>query len=454
MDKIKNNINTMFQKLFGEGQHPFFDDLLKVEKLSKDYMGNVKKHTNHTISFEPNIVIPKDIINNTIYRTLSKEKIEKLYLEMNNVLNWGKILKIVSFMSQYILESNVTAEDKLYSLIKKEKTFNIMIIGSGPAGLFLASYLKLYYNMTMNKKKQVNVVLFDSRIEKPGFRKPYTRQRPFVTSSAYLNLIIPKIYCWNETSKNDNLIYVNIFMLEYILYTTAISHNIPIIYNDYNWNDYKNIMKKGNFQAVFDCTGGRLKHDIMKNIDTSWVDIFKPNIKLNKKLVINRELNLVQLDDYKKTSKSKFKKHFYYGSLSININESGHIGPFVNKYDIDIVNNYDLLYLNNIKNKLFTYDDIISLIKGIKDNTARNFLYSIMINKKLTYNNMIFNFDVFSIYIRHAIKVSDIITINKHKILYIGAGDTIFHSHFITGAGLNRTLDFSVKCANMLYDLI
>ena len=44
--------------------------------------------------------------------------------------------------------------------------------------------------------------------------------------------------------------------------------------------------------------------------------------------------------------------------------------------------------------------------------------------------------------------------VNKRKILFIGAGDTIFHSHFITGSGLNRIFDFTVKCANQLDKLI
>ena len=452
MDKIKNTINSMFQKLFTSDQHPFYTDLLRVDKLAKDFMGNVKKHINHKVAFEQNITIPEDLqIDNIVYKTLNKDIIKKLSEEMNKVSNWSKILKIVLYMSQYILESNITDEEKLYQIIKKEKIFNIMIIGSGPAGLFLASYLNLYYNRTMIKKKRINIVLFDSRIDKPGFKKPYNRQRMFATSSAYLNLIIPKIYCWHESDKYDNSIFINIFALEYILYATAINHDIPIIYGDYNWDNYKNIISKGNFQVVFDCTGGRLKHDLMKNIDSSWLNNFKYNIKLNKKLIINSELNLVQLDDYKKTS--KFKKHYYYGSLSVYISESGQ-DQFINKYDIDIINNYDLLYLKNIKNKRFTYDNIVTLIKGIKDTTTRNYLYSTMLNKKVSYNNMIFSFDIFYIYIRHAIKISDIFTINKQKILYIGAGDTIFHSHFITGAGLNRTLDFSVKCANILNDLI
>ena len=98
-----------------------------------------------------------------------------------------------------------------------------MIIGSGPIGLYLANYLFLYYNNTaMNNSPRVNIVMFDNRIKKQGFRKPYNRQRTFVTSSAYLNLVIPKIYCWNNSI--DKLC-VNIFMLEYILYTIAIINN-------------------------------------------------------------------------------------------------------------------------------------------------------------------------------------------------------------------------------------
>ena len=54
---------------------------------------------------------------------------------------------------------------------------------------------------------------------------------------------------------------------------------------------------------------------------------------------------------------------------------------------------------------------------------------------------------------RHSISVSSVVTYKDHKFLYIGAGDTIFHGHFITGAGLNRTIAFAVKCANFITDL-
>jgi len=443
MEDISNNINIMFQNLFITKNeiHPFFIDIIRVKKIAEEYIYYQKKFIRNKINYQPHIDNIEGRVIIFSYKILKKKYLVELEKEMHNVMNWNKILKIVSNMSQYLLESSVKNEDNFYKKISQEDKLNIMIIGSGPVGLFLACYLHFYYNMSMGKNRRVNVVLYDNRIEKPGFKKPYNRHRPFSTSSTYFNLIIPKIYCWNENK--DNL-FINIFMLEYLLYTTATCHyNIPMIYEDYTIYDYKRIIKEGNFKVVFDCTGGRLKHNFIKNIDTTWLDKFKEyhNMKLN----INTMENLVTID-YKS---KKFKQNFYYGSLSIHSNNM----KFVNKYDIDIKNEHDLLYINKFKHKMFSLKDINNIIPGIKDDTARNFLFSIMLEKNDMYKNMIFTLDCWSIYIRHVIKVSDIITVDDKKILYIGAGDTIFHSHFIVGAGLNRIIDFTVKCANIIYNI-
>ena len=464
MDEIKDSINNMFANLFNEEQHPFFTDMIKVNKLASKMQNHMKDSIKHATPYEK-YNIQNNIINDKIshdiqqldsskYKVLKKTDIYKFYDEMSNVMNWNKLHHIVSKMSQYLLQTNIINEDKFYMKLHKNSTLvqsniiNIMIIGTGPIGLYLACYLTLYYNITsMNSSPRVNVVLFDSRIEKPGFRKPYNRQRPFATSSSYLNLIIPKIYCWNNDMK---YLYVNIFMLEYILYTIAVTkYNIPIIYNDYEWNDYIKIIEKGNFNVVYDCSGGRLKNDAIKKVDPTWfTNLYKNkmnNNKLHEKLVIDN--NIVNIEN---TSK-KFMKNHYYGSVSVHKNDSIH--TFIMKYDIDIINNNDLLYLNKMKKNNFTLDDIIVVIKGIKDKLSRNFLYSMFTEKKSFYKNCIFKIDVWSIYIRHAIKICDIIKVNNKKVLYVGAGDTIFHSHFIVGAGLNRILDFTVKCANKIIDL-
>ena len=67
--------------------------------------------------------------------------------------------------------------------------------------------------------------------------------------------------------------------------------------------------------------------------------------------------------------------------------------------------------------------------------------------------NTSFLFELFSTNIRHSLEVSRVVDFNNHKFLYIGSGDTIFHSHFITGSGLNRTIDFAVKTANFITNL-
>jgi hypothetical protein len=226
----------------------------------------------------------------------------------------------------------------------------------------------------------------------------------------------------------------------------AYLENIPMIYENYTWDDYKKIIEKGNFKVVFDCTGGRLKHNAIKSINTKWLDnIHIYNNSIDRKLEIIPEQNLVILP-----TDSKHIINYFYGSLTLYNNNEPLI--FNNKFDIDIMNVEDLMYLNKLKYKYFTCNDALELIKGIKDDNTRNFLYTIMKSKykDTKETNYIVSFDVWSIYIRHAIKISDIITVNKKKVLFISAGDSIFHSHFITGAGLNRILDFTVKCANML----
>jgi hypothetical protein len=174
----------------------------------------------------------------------------------------------------------------------------------------------------------------------------------------------------------------------------------------------------------------------LKNINLS-------SKKLNRELHIDIKKNLVLLPN-----DSKHIINYFYGSLTFHYNDK--TLTFFDKVDIDIMNKDDLMYLNLLKNKYYTLSEINNIIKGIKDNTTRNFLYNFLSKK---YTNFLIKIDVWQIYIRHAIKISDVFTVDKRKVIYIGAGDTIFHSHFITGAGLNRIFDFSVKCANLLEQL-
>ena len=453
-ENISNNINKMFERLFenkeiekSNEEHPFLRDLKKVHKVAPGYRKSILNNIKRRINYKEVHDLPDGVKVEPKFETLNIEELKKLDYNMSNVAtgyNYNKIYEIVSFLSKYLIKSNVNDKDKLYKTISNKKdTINVMIIGSGPVGLFLACYLYLYYNETsMNSSPRVNVVMYDSRIDKSGFRKPYNRQRIFATASKYLSLVIPKIYCWND---KDNFM-VNIFLLEYVLFTVANTHyNIPMIYEDYDWDDYKKIIDKGNFDVVFDCTGGRLHHDVIKKVDASWVKKMNTNF-MGKKLTIKEKDNLVILENDK-----NHITNYFFGSMDFHYNDK--TLTFHSKYDIDIMNSNDLIYLNKIKDKYYKYDDAINLIQGIKDSSFRDFLYT-MLTKNTTNKELLIKFDVWGVYMRHQIKISDTFIVNKRKILLIGAGDTIFHSHFITGSGLNRIFDFTVKCANQLDKLI
>ena len=54
---------------------------------------------------------------------------------------------------------------------------------------------------------------------------------------------------------------------------------------------------------------------------------------------------------------------------------------------------------------------------------------------------------------KHAIEISRVVNYKEHNFIYVASGDTIYHSHFITGSGLNRTITFAVKCANFITNI-
>ena len=432
MEKIRDKINIRFKKFITRSEHPFFKDYKRINKISEDFLRYQKHTIIGKINYNENIKIPKDIkFTGTKNELLDKSDLKQLNTEIKKSLNYFTIFKLVSKISRYFIRENELSS-RNYN--KNNKT--ILIIGSGPTGLFLACYLKLTY-------EDINVILCDNRINKPGFRKPYTRVRPFSTSSKYLSLIIPKLYCMTN---NDYVNMINIFILEYLLYSKALlDYDITILYNDYDWNDYKKMISKYDIDVVFDCTGGRLKTDIFKNIDDSWIKN-TVNKDIKKQLMIIKEKNLVHLVDY--PSEKKFKLNHFYASINLYDEDM----MFVKKEDIDIMNKDDLMYLNSIKKKHFKYNDMIYLLSGIKNDITRNYSYNYLLEYQTKkYYYMI---DVWSIYIRHTIKPSEIFVVDGKDRLFISSGDTLYHSHFITGAGLNKTINLAVYSANQLNHIL
>lgn len=426
MEKIKNKINKLFQEyILRDTNHVFFRDIYNVIELNKDYDNRMGDF------IEDKKFIKKENIN---FNEIKIRKKEYSILDFKDFKEFGKILKKsnkINDIKKYI-DYNISNK-YIKSIIQEKSGENIIIAGSGPNGLFLGCYLKYMY------KNKYNITIFDNRIIKENLRNPYDRHRIFVTQSKYLANIFKNIYKYF----NNNILTINIYILEYILLFFALfKYNINFIFKDYDWPAYKKLVKKYNCKYFFDCSSSRLSIDYPK-LNKNWLlNIKKEDKNLNLKLSFEYDKNLVVLDNLQKMT--HFRLNNYYGSILIYDKNNF----FLYKYDFDINNIETLSFLNKINNTFYDFDNILKLIKNIPDNIIRNFLYYLI--KDDNVSNNIFKINIWKIFIRHTIQPAIIFKEENHEFLYITIGDSMFHSHYIVGAGLNRTIYLTVKILEYL----
>jgi hypothetical protein len=191
--------------------------------------------------------------------------------------------------------------------------------------------------------------------------------------------------------------------------------------------------------VIFDCTGGRLNPDIWSNKDLTG---FIPKNMLKYKgseFIIDKKIN-----------KYIWKSDVFPFQNYLVVNNFSNV-EYLSMYNQQLKTEINTII--NRYGKEIDYKIMIQIIEDYKDNMNKTneyiikFLYNFFISHKTSSISL----ELFNIYIQHAIKIAKVIKLkNNHKAVYIGAGDTIFHSHFSTGAGLNRTIDFSVMCINTL----
>ena len=511
MEEIKNKINYIFSKLIatkkeGKYVHPFFLDILRVMRYKK-YVFNI--NPKYKFNFDKDdMTLRKEIINKINedrikltsdiekrrqnYETFDSEKIKEIY---NSVINGESIKNIQILVNEvsYMLIPSSIKFDKNFSLEnyfpgpngyefmdKKEanmliggrRVINIAIVGAGPIGLFLALYLNFFYNKSsLGNEPLVRTIIFDNRIEEykgKVYRKPFTRERPFATDSSYFSTIFDKIFCLEE---QRDYLYFNINVLEYMLFSKVHVDKIPIHFWSADTKKVNDTMKDLNIEVLFDCTGGRLMRNYCNNetevcnIDSyEWIteEAFA-NIPKDIRNDLSKEYNVKPefVRDLITTIPSqnlvifnkneKFVKNYFYASLTC---YNFKLLKWKDKIDINIENEVDLKTYLELKGKYLYIEDLNQVCRVIKDSNERNKIYQFykkfMKKKNINNKEYIISFDVWHTYMRHSIECSRVVNHNSHKYLYIGAGDTIFHSHWVVGAGMNRTIDFAVKCSNLL----
>jgi hypothetical protein len=431
MDKLEYLIEKEFQSIIKSNhEHKFLNDMKLVTKKEKKYLKQqIKISKNYQIKCQKNQTIENIKIVEEKKDTVNKNFIKNIYLMLQkNTIKWETIKSSLEELSNKNLLSTIKSSKKLFNKMKnkKDNEINILIVGLGPSGLFMCNYLNKYYNQSSSSIK-VNIIGLENRIVKEGLKKPYDRNRYFSFRSIHLSYLFRFISCWNHQDRDYYLTYVK--MLENLLYVLAFVNDIPMMYTKKfsKWTDIKKLSKELKIDILFDSTGHRLNPPIFSKIK-NWLTENKTENSLYK-IDISKKNNLAVLK-----WKKSFPKNKYYISLqTIKCNKPIHYS------DIVISNKADLELGKEFHNKFITEEYIFKFISKLTNTTSRNFLNSYL--KHTTVEKRLFKINLIEIFIYHKLKICQ----KFDNTLYIGTGDTIFHSHFITGAGINRTMDFIVK---------
>ena len=86
------------------------------------------------------------IDNSSLKKEFDINILKLLSIEMSKSNNFKKIVNLVNKLYYMDIPSNIRNVEKYMNHIKKSEKINIMIVGAGPVGLFLACYLFNYYN--------------------------------------------------------------------------------------------------------------------------------------------------------------------------------------------------------------------------------------------------------------------------------------------------------------------
>lgn len=403
--------STKFKKL--PDQHLFLYDLHRVVNEAPDDNSNKVPSINHSLKLPS--PVPKDKCSIVCDPPITEEEIQKLY-------EYYQIPRSRSNLSAKLapyINKCLQADKKL----PKEAT--ILIIGGGPAGMYAALYAKQLL-------PNASILVIDNYIVKEGLRKPFSRMRNYSINEydlVYTNIYVP---CWREFGY-----YIR--DMEFFLYIHCKYLNIKFAFTKkYNtWKSIHALSKSLKTKVIIDATGGRLTDVPKPKHIPSLPSIFPKSVKMKNKdykIAISpanpNEVILLPIHN------KKYPKNHYYLAVDIFKNNK----PLKNLIT-DLKTKEEYNFWKRIDNQCLYFKDLYDL----KDPYVSDILS--WFKKYAKSRNIFGKFRIFDANLHHALTISRVIS---PDLIYIGIGDTIFHSHFYTGAGLGRTLFLVRKILNPL----
>lgn len=445
LEKYNEYINGVWKKYMStiffpkSNKHIFIRDMAIVETTKTKYekkplinknIGPIDFNINEYFKKGKCKFIPKKVLPNKIVNEIFSD-----FMKYNQIPRWDKLKKQLDNMSNYLLYSNINPESiKNMFVNKKSDTINILILGAGPTGLYIANYL---YTINLLSPR-INLLIIDNKtpVNRESFRLPYTRNRIYGLHLELLNSFFPMFPCIKELTKKGG---IQIKYLENIMIIFIYGYGIPIYFTNQinNEDSLKKFISQNKIDIVFDCTGNRFKNNFIVNPSENIISTFFPKDTIfeNDKYLIAYHNNEYQLQ-----WKNNIDNRFYI-SMEIYNNNGKYLDMPI--WANEIVFTHDVKFFSKfhnicIKMKPNKINKIMKLFDGLEDMTLSKRIQE----KLIYYSDKNIKFSIIEPKLYQKILISSIIHQSDQNTIYIGAGDTIFSSHFAIGAGLNRLLRF------------
>lgn len=263
---LNDDFQEMMQARGEPGKHLFFQSIRWWKRMYDIWSNQSWTLKTKELAYNPSVdlsqIKPLQDCRYMPKKILTKTYLHDFYQQMTTTTDYAKIRNTCHDMTNYALpspSSNITK----WKQFDDPDAMNVMILGTGPVGLYTALYLHHLYNkdienMTEFSFRKVNILLVDNRIFKEGVKMPYSRSTQFGFSIEEIQPFLQHIFCWNM-EKYDIRAFDYIHVLENLLYTAAYQKNISMAFTK-RFDDpaaIKEFVTKENIHVLFDCTGGR-----------------------------------------------------------------------------------------------------------------------------------------------------------------------------------------------------
>jgi len=278
INTLNNNFKEMMKSRKDPNKHLFFQSILWFKWNYNQWINETWKLKNKTnkIHYNPNadLSLLKPILECKFIpkKILTSSYLKKFYEQLVTTTDYPTIRNKCHDMTNYALPSPLELSDlKSWKQFDDKNAINVMILGTGPVGLYTALYLQHYYNkpdqMVEFSFRKINILLVDNRIFKEGIKMPYSRSTQFGFSIEEIQPFLQQIFCWNM-EKFDIRAFDYIHVLENLLYTVAYHKKISMAFTK-KFEDYetlKSFVTKENINVLFDCTGGRTQIPVSHSV--------------------------------------------------------------------------------------------------------------------------------------------------------------------------------------------